>query len=177
MPGENMTLCCVCQSIPFHDLPEPPAQWRGSLALSGIESLQEFLNESRHQSEASTRHEDDLGFPHQSTVVALYASAIDCGLCRLLKQSVESFVKLVQGGRNARPLTAEEPSSRDMFGTWDPDQDFSLWLTKRLDGGKGFLAFTPSASPQTSIYLVGAIGFCVDDGMLMLLFANVLPAA
>lgn len=143
-----MTLCSLCQSTPFRDLPELSSIWWPS--ISGDPDRNQF-----HINKGSTPS-DILRFPHQPSLEALETSAASCGVCSLIKESVVKF--------NAAYRTAEQNDPRFVhFDRHGYPVNFQLWLTRRLDNGDGFLAFAYGRSGK-SIFLVGAIGFCVGNG-------------
>jgi hypothetical protein len=97
----KMTLCSLCQSIPFAGLPELPSNWLGFLTYWGEpERLQFFC---RNPPPAL---DESLGFQHHSSLEALTASAANCGLCGLcglcdlISESVGRFVAVT--GRRSR---------------------------------------------------------------------------
>jgi hypothetical protein len=142
-----MTLCSLCQSTPFRDLPELSPSWCGS--LTGDQDRNQF-----YLDKASPPNEL-LGFPHQPSLEALEASAASCGVCSLINESVVRFIA-------AYRKAEQDPS----FLHWDRHGcpvNFQLWLTRRLGSADGFLAFAYARSGK-SIFLVGAVGFCVRDG-------------
>lgn len=146
-----MTLCSICQSIPFQSLPEPPLALH-DLLLDDI-NIQEFSPQETY----FRSRDEPLGFPHQPSIEALAISAASCSLCTLINESVSIFIDAYQKARKD-PLFVY----RDRLG--GVPVDLPLWLTRRLDGGDGFLTFT-HAQLGNSILLVGAVGFCVEDGM------------
>jgi hypothetical protein len=134
-----MTLCSLCQSIPFRGLPQLPSAWQH---LSLVEE--------------PPPHNELVGFPHQPSLQELAASAVSCELCNFINESV------------ARCVSAYQKAEQDpVFVYYDTSKGFSvdsqLWLTNRLDRGDGFLAFV-RARLKESIFLVGCVGFCVEDG-------------
>ncbi|KAK4097629.1 HET-domain-containing protein [Parathielavia hyrcaniae] len=141
-----MAICSLCRSIP---LPRLPELFWSSRELAPLDDIQRFYLDT-------TRSPADEvpGFPHHPNFDALSASAAGCNLCGLISESVCRFVDAYQKAHPARA-----PYLRDGD---DPKDGLPLWLTRRLDGGEGFLVFVHSQS-EACAYLVSGIGFCVED--------------
>jgi hypothetical protein len=123
------------------------SSWWGS--LSGDPERNQFINLKAPANEV-------LGFPHQPSLETLSASAANCDICELINESVLRFVTAYQKAE-------QEPrfvhTDRHGFPV-----NFQLWLTSRLERGDGFLAFAYAQSEKSN-FLVGTVGFCVEDSM------------
>lgn len=145
---DTKTLCSLCLSIPWDSLPQLPLCWKGT-NVGGRSIYYSDLS-------ASSAPNVPLGFPYHSSLKALAASADNCGLCDIISNSVDQFV--------ASCRTAENELDFTYYANGRLPADFNLWLTKRVNSGDGFLVLV-RAPLEGVIYLVGAVGFCVRDGM------------
>ncbi|KAL3421849.1 HET domain-containing protein [Phlyctema vagabunda] len=150
----NMAICSFCQSVPFQNLPELPTPWRDGLGLSGIDNLEQFHQIIRDTSQS--KGSQPLGFLHQPSLEALAVSSASCELCALIYESARLFIA-------AFDIAKDDPEFSYFYRkNSDIPVNLPLWLTRRLDGGDGFLVFTYSQSGN-NIFLIGAVGLCVDD--------------
>ena len=149
----TMSLCSLCRSIPFENLPHLPLRWRG-----GVSSIQDHFSMPVFclDRKLSSGSNEPLGFPHHNSLEVLAASASDCELCGLIYHST-SFVA------SYREAEKDPVFSHYQSGSGLPCE-LQLWLTRRLNGGDGFLTFVRARSGNL-IFLVCAVGFCVEDGM------------
>ena len=140
-----MALCDLCKVVPFEDLPSLPPSYEtmNKLGLLVFRVTQESL-------------EEFPGYPHQTSFDALKASASTCLLCSWLSELVHKLTAKYEEAREDRLF--------DYYDRYGPPAGHGLLLTKRTDGGDGFLAFTET-QVKRRFYLVAGFGFCVDDGM------------
>jgi hypothetical protein len=97
---------------------------------------------------------ESLGFSHHSSIENLATSADKCGLCGSICSSISAFVGSYVKAED------DEVFLHDQHHYLGLPNDFQLWLTRRLNGGDGFLAFVHARS-EHCIHLVAAVGFCV----------------
>jgi hypothetical protein len=98
---------------------------------------------------------ETFGFPHLQSFKALAISAASCDLCSLMSESVTDLVTTQESTETHPKLKFK--LSENVRG------DFQLWLTRRVDGGDGFLVFARVGNKNMT-FLVAAIGLCVNDG-------------
>lgn len=136
-----MTLCSLCQSIPFRGLPRHGK----TRALSKNRS-------SRNSSLAKTTTD-----PERTGRISASARPSSIGgICYQLR-ALRPHQRIIC-------LSAYRKAEQDpVFVYYNTSKGFSvdsqLWLTSRLDHGDGFLAFV-RARLKASIFLVGAVGIC-----------------
>lgn len=96
-----------------------------------------------------------LGLEYHPTLSALKEAAKTCDVCALIEQSVNKVIALL-----------EEAGKDEMYVAYDKTgpPTWEFFLSKREEGESGLLAW--SLSENGEVYLLGAIGFCVDDGMI-----------
>ncbi|TID27527.1 homodimeric type dihydroorotase [Venturia nashicola] len=94
-----------------------------------------------------------LGLAHHPTLLALQTAAKDCDICALIEESVNGVVETLE-------LAKQEEFYAAFDETGPPIWEF--WLSKRKDGEDGFSVWC-MASESKQAYLVGAVGFVVDD--------------
>ena len=149
------SLCQLCQSIPFHDLPELPFGYVG-----GGGCLEALYREPRIRPDQSydilEPLEGPVGFPHHPDLESLRrASAAGCELCRELERATNTMQEAVAWRK------AEDPHMREALD----DPTFDLRLTKRSPCGDGFWVVTRSlVKADEVLYVVGTFGFCAEDG-------------
>lgn len=149
------TLCELCQSISFHDLPPFPDD-SYIRTLSGYEHLQEAIHR-----EKDPLIPEPLGFHHHPDLEGLRrASAAGCELCRQVEIQAD---RLLGDVAEEKAWIAGYPEVRAR----PTDPSFDLWVTKRGQGGDGFWVVTKSASmPEKELYIVATFGFCSENGEL-----------
>ena len=147
------TLCELCQSIPFLDLPHFPDDSYTRTA-TGKEHLQELIH---HKLDDPIP--EPLGFHHHPKLESLRrASAAGCELCRQIEIQADRLLEDI-AERKARWV--EYPSVATPTG----DPSFDLWVTRRGEGGDGFWVSAKSVSkPDKLLFVVATFGFCAEDG-------------
>ncbi|KAF2101722.1 HET-domain-containing protein [Rhizodiscina lignyota] len=159
MPG----LCSICSNISFLDLPPFPP-WIGwyHVPLHHLSELVPFVprDEEDHDAlKSGTRKAvspGSLGLPYHQSLEALQEAAKTCDVCSLVEESVLRVKGLVEGAfKDAR------------FAYYDKSggPKYEFGITKRRDGEDGLLVWS-MAKDNDECYLMGAIGYCVDDGTL-----------
>jgi hypothetical protein len=151
-----MGFCTLCISIPLETLPPLPSKWAEGMFTRGRTALNEFSLRDREDQRLLLK--ETFGFRHHSSFKALATSAESCELCALMNESITSLA-------TAYESTETYPDLKLRLSEHDKG-DFQLWLTRRVDDGYGFLVFARVAS-KNSIFLVAAIGLCVDDSMCL----------
>jgi hypothetical protein len=147
------TLCPLCQSVPFHDLPPFP-DGSYNRTLSGYEDFHVFLH-----NDTKDEIPNPFGFQHHTNLESLRsASASGCELCRQIEMQADGVLADI-AAKYARYAQFPEVN----LGVNDPS--FHLWITKRADGGDGFWVSTKSASaPDRMLFPIATFGFCSEDG-------------
>jgi hypothetical protein len=103
-----------------------------------------------HAEEASNPY---FAYHHHQSLEALQSSAKACELCALLLQEVITARSAFERVKDDPWLSFRPPT-------------YSLRLTKRMDKGQGFIAWSLSSDPDSSsLYLMAAIGLGVDEGL------------
>jgi hypothetical protein len=149
-----MSLCSLCISIPFEDLPNlSPSYFPGS---SGWKYIHAFYNRPMlNKSGQPIGSSQPLGYPYHPNINALRASASNCQLCDLVLTVVEKVI-------SERNRATQEQMTK--FNNFPAVLSLELWLTKRRDMGDGFWVFSTSGD-ENIIYLVAAVGLCVREGV------------
>ncbi|KAF4962494.1 hypothetical protein FSARC_9417 [Fusarium sarcochroum] len=141
-----MTLCNLCNEIPWESLTPVPPDVSGW--LSGHPYIQAF----------QPWPEDSRGFPHHQSLEALRVSAreLNCHLCRLILNQVELCQSELE---QLKPKWEADTMHKYDWPTW------KLWIMKRMDGVDGcwVMSFT-DGTRRREARLVAAIGLCVRDG-------------
>ncbi|ERF75018.1 hypothetical protein EPUS_09159 [Endocarpon pusillum Z07020] len=144
-----MNLCALCRSIPFERLPQLPSDWE---CIINRRELPSFV----FNSSLSSALDVPIGFRYHSSLEDLAASAGGCRLCDLLNDSVSGFSASYRKAENDPLFAYYEDAHLGL------PSNFQFWLTKRINGGDGFLVLV-RARREGIIYLVGAVGFCVKE--------------
>jgi hypothetical protein len=149
----TMSLCSLCRSIPFEALtclPECYQRKPNTFKKNSPASLYFFVLK------IPSPPLEPLGFPHHNSLEILAASAETCGLCDFLHSSLNAFLTAFSKAEN-------EPSfSHYTQRRLGISSDFQLFLTRRSNGGDGFLVLL-LAPPEERLYVLGAVGLCVED--------------
>ncbi|KAE8332711.1 heterokaryon incompatibility protein-domain-containing protein [Aspergillus sergii] len=131
-----MTLCELCRSIPLEDLPAFPK-------LDGFVTFK-----GRHAVMGLASDGDILGFHHYSNLDGLRrASAVECELCHILvTQMNEAIVDI------GKEMMLSHPR-------------FGLRLTRRPNGGDGFVVLTPCHMQDTKcgVLVVAVMVYCCEE--------------
>jgi hypothetical protein len=120
-------------------------------------SLPQILPTPQHPSKTRA-----LGLSHHSSLTALQEAALSCEICGLIKQSVDRVRGIL-----------EEYYKNEENVAWDRNgpPTWKFWITKRRAGEDGICVWSP-AEKSNRVFLVGAIGLCVDDGMSSVLVSS-----
>lgn len=95
-----------------------------------------------------------LGLAHHPTLLDLQTAAKNCDICALIEQSVDSVRATLELAKQDKFYAAYDKTGPPI---WE------FWMSKREDGEDGFSVWSMAAESEQA-YLVGAVGFCVDDG-------------
>jgi hypothetical protein len=140
----EMPLCELCKSISWESLPVlPSSYWCGAPSWKYIHAF--YRNDEPN---------DPVGRLYHSSIENIRDSAEQCDLCNLILSAVDKVITELDGATEEKILRYNSRPDRLIF---------ELSLTTRRDGGDGFWVFSKSEDSRT-IYLVAAIGFCVQDG-------------
>jgi hypothetical protein len=161
-----MSLCSLCQTIPFEGLGSLPECTWGEPNQADPEdpaSVFSFRMAGHHPPN------EPLGFLHHNSREILAASAETCGLCDYLHSSLNAFFTGYWKALN------DPDFRRTTNERFSLSSEFQLFLTRRSNGGDGFLIMV-RAEPKEFIYMLGAVSLCVEDSeqilVRMLLIAN-----
>ena len=100
---------------------------------------------------------ETFGYPFHENFGALTESASQCEVCELIRESLARFL---DGHQKAQ----QRPDWEYRYKGWaNISADCQLWLTSRLDEGKGFLVFAKRDATEEAC-LVAALGLCAEDG-------------
>jgi len=142
--------------------PEPPSKDEEEQAAEGLRHIFPACfyspaisapQKSAVISSKVTKHRS-LGLPHHPSLAALQEAAKSCSVCALIEQSVNRV-------RN----TYEEACKDEDWASWYDNGPpiYEFFMSQRKEGEDGILLWS-MAEKTDRAYLVGAIGFCVDDG-------------
>ena len=152
-----MPLCELCGKINFANLPSFP-EWLPSYHIpSGVEKeLVPFVN---FGCEMPPEGVDALGIPHHQSLEDLLAAARTCELCNLISKGLNRVMEA-----RKRHMAIEKRRYFDKCG----DPTGKLWICARREEQQGFVVMSPAES-LPDIFMVSGIGFCVEDGMWLIL--------
>lgn len=151
------SLCSLCSSISFLDLPPYPSSLAGHhIPFEADSVLLPYLTKRIITPEGIVESVlvGSLGLAHHPTLLDLQTAAKNCDICALIEQSVD-------GVKNVLELAKQDKYCAAYDKTGPPIWQF--WLSKRKEGEDGFSVWC-KASESEQAYLVGAVGFVVDDG-------------
>lgn len=163
-----MALCSVCQSIDFSNLPSLPAHyeshhfaWTNDAGMVGF--LSPRLGEARKAGQAVNEREfsQPLGVAHYQSITELTAAAQNCPICRLIEREISG------------DLAARTEAEKDEVFTYyqkrrnSEGPEYRLWLAKRQDECEGFLIVSADKSLRGEVWLLAAVGFCVEGTVLL----------
>ena len=144
-----MTLCSLCSSIPFNDLPQLPEAFRPH--MNEWDLINDYYQMDKFDGEW-------WGIPQQPDLPALRSSAKECELFRLILQHIE--LVLAQFDKAIK-------ENNYLLERHDPYINLDLCLAQRRVEGPGFLVLCKNAKVG-GFYLVAAIGLAAKDGMISL---------
>ncbi|KJZ74886.1 hypothetical protein HIM_05795 [Hirsutella minnesotensis 3608] len=140
-----MTLCYVCQAIPFQILPSFPDESYVRL-WSDYPGIHELLLKN------GSRPPSPIGFHYQSCLENLrITSTLGCELCRHVEKKADDLLADIAS------MYAKDKDPRRA------DPSFDLWITARPEGGDGFWIFTISESTaEKQLFLLAVLGIGSD---------------
>ena len=145
-----MTLCEVCRIIPFGALPEFP-KWLPTFHLPLMErDLVPYVPKDAEWKEIGMKP----GLPHHKSLKELKMAAKLCEICQLINIGVSRVQEL---------LDVANENEYYKFANQSGPPTYELFVCKRGAGGDGFVVLSP-AEKNYEVFLVGAIGYCVDYG-------------
>jgi hypothetical protein len=145
------SLCEICQSIPFKNLPPIPDNF-GSYVPEGPKSniYKLFWYGSEENAEGPS-----IGWTHSKSLKQMNAESEACVLCKLLTDP---------RGQLARDYAEAEVNEN--FASGNQTQGLSdgpLGLLARVDGSDGFMLILRAKNPKFW-FVVTVVGLCVDEG-------------
>jgi hypothetical protein len=154
------SLCSLCSQISFLDLPPFP-DWLGGYHVphSPDSELLPFL--PKHIDDDLSRRvvPGSLGLPHHPSLANLQEAAASCDVCKLIEQSVGRVRKILEEVQNDKQYVYYNKSGPPLY---------EFFMSKRRENEDGLLVWS-RAEKNHETYLLGAIGFCVDDGIIVTL--------
>ncbi|QDS67590.1 hypothetical protein FKW77_003719 [Venturia effusa] len=150
------SLCSLCSSISFLDLPPYPSSLAGhQIPFKADSVLLPYLTKRIITPEGKTEPlpVGSLGLAHHPSLLGLQTAAKTCEICALIEQSVDEV-------RDTLDLARQDKFYAAYDKTGPPIWEF--WLSKRKHGEDGFCVWSMAAESEQA-YLVGAVGFVVDD--------------
>lgn len=151
------SLCSLCSSISFIDLPPYPSSLAGHhIPFKADGVLLPYLTKRFVTPEGTRKSEPvgSLGLAHHPSLDDLQTAAKECDICALIDQSVDGVMETLELAKQDKFYVAYDKTGPPI---WE------FWLSKRNEGEDGFSVWT-MASESEQAYLVGAVGFVVDDG-------------
>lgn len=141
-----MSLCKLCEGVPFDNLPAIPEDvWNAIFDEKYIHPFYGFSKASPNGT---------LGYQHHTNLKDLRASAEKCELCNLISAQADLFI-----AEHEALEKAEDPGAAS-----EGFPSFDLHLTKR-EHGDGFWVFTSAGDKELGVvFLLAAVGFCVTEG-------------
>lgn len=151
-----MTLCDICGSIAFENLPPFPTN-EYQLTLSGLQHVHMLVVKRGTSKEAivalsRVRH-------HASLASLRTAADNGCELCALILAQADALLTELETLQNGQ-------RSEDHLPTFD------MWLSQREEGGQGFCVWSNSVdhADGARIVPVAAFAFVVSDGMTVIFY-------
>jgi hypothetical protein len=155
------SLCILCSQISFLDLPPFPPSLAGyHVPFKADSDLLPFVTKVTTTPEKRIQRipVGSLGLAHHPSLAALWEAAKICEICALLEQSVDRVRATLEEAKKSNSYVAFDRTGPP---TWE------FFLSKRGKGEHGLLAWSMSEKGLPEAYLLGAIGFCVDDGKML----------
>lgn len=162
-----MGICPTCQGVDFDNLPPLPAHyegyhsaWKKDSGLIGFLSLRLSEAIKAGKDVDAGEFSQQLGVAHHQSIDELRAAAEYCPICRLIERGVSQDLA-------ARAEAAKDEvfvyyqKKRDKKGP-----DHRLWLTRRRDDCDGFMVVSSETNDLREVWLLAAIGFCVEGKVL-----------
>jgi hypothetical protein len=149
-----MSLCSLCQIIPFSKLPtalEP-------VSISYIAGNRALVN--LWYTREDPLPEGHLGLPWHEHLDALAESAAaGCPLCAIVQAGIETWTSHY----NHEAENNESFKEFEMQRMPIPERQ-RLYLTKRFGGATGFLVLVPHPASVKLVNLMTGVGFSVNSG-------------
>lgn len=153
-------LCALCSKLPFVNLPPFP-DWLNKyhVPLKADDDLVPYLPDREEGSITKDNPHGvaktgSLGIAHHQTFEALQEAAKSCDVCFLIEQSVQTVRDLLEEAN-------KDPRYVYYNKAGPPKYEFSI--TGRHEDEEGLLVWS-LAEDESEVYLMAAIGYCVDDG-------------
>jgi hypothetical protein len=143
-----MSLCTTCQSIDLLNTPKLPPTCNGYPAKNISPNLVRIIRRSRDSANSRIENES-LGQPFHQSLKALQEAAIECAICKVVAQDVSSF-----------QVEFAAMENDEVRGTAGPD--WNLWVAKGENDVSGFMVVSEDGGTGTYVWILSAVGFCVD---------------
>jgi hypothetical protein len=135
-----MTLCTTCASI---DILELPTSCNGYSASNKSPFLVPIFKRSPNQDP-----DEPLGIPFHQSLDELNTAAEQCAICKVVQQDIAAFQAAYAEDRDERKYS-KGPA-------------WKMWLAKGVNDVSGFMVVTADAETKYLVWVLSAVGLCVD---------------
>lgn len=148
-----MSLCTTCSSIDLLNIPKIPPSFDRYAAQNISPVLAQITRRNNKQTDTSEAEVDqNPGVPYHHSLDDLAAAASDCAICKVVQQDVEQF-------QAEYPKAQEEEHLRAR--TKGPG--WRMWLAQSQNNcSSGFMVVSLDAESENVLWIVSAVGLCVD---------------
>jgi hypothetical protein len=149
-----MSLCNICQSLDLLDIPKLPATCTGYAMKNKSPALVTVSRRRPKHTDVEQSSGEPLGLPFHQSLDALDEVVATCAICKVVKQDVIQLQK---------EMTELEPDDRRLYGT---SPDWKMYLAKGVNDVSGFMVVSEDSERQSLVWILSAIGLCVDSEYL-----------
>lgn len=152
-----MSLCEVCRSIDFLNIPRLPATCEGYSTHNKSSALLSIYKKRTSVSDANENHhqaDEPLGQPFHQSLEGLTVAAADCAVCEVVKRDVEQL----------QTESAEEAETFRRQKIHGPDWKMSL--ARSVNDISGFMVVSADAERESVVWVLSTVGLCVDGKYL-----------
>jgi hypothetical protein len=149
-----MSLCNTCESIDLLNIPKLSPSCNGYPAKNISPTLVRIIKRRSKDTITDQDEDQSLGRSFHQSLEALQEAAAECAICRVVAQDVSRF--------QAEFAETENDALRRTNGP-----DWKMWLAKGQNDVSGFMVVSEDGGDDTCVWILSAVGFCVD-GMYLL---------
>lgn len=156
-----MSLCDLCLTVPFLDLPSPPSLSNNGFVVNEETKEGSFDPEEDIQNEAGEIL-PHIGFPFHRDLCALERSANTCPLCQIVQAGVRKWIDIWNDA-----ATNDEAFIKHSKHECPIPNGQQLWLTACSSRAQGFYVWAQVPTRKSSAYLLTAVGFSVESSQCL----------
>jgi hypothetical protein len=153
-----MSLCTTCQSLDLLNIPKLPASCNAYNAQNESAALISVFKRRTTQTDDDQSADEPLGLPFYNTLEDLQAAAKHCSVCKVIEQDISRFQNEFVEAKQKEQLRVRKREG----------PDWKMWLAKGTNEISGFMVVSTDVENKAVVWVLSAVGLCVDGEYVLI---------